>query len=171
MPTNFSVSGPYKVPTYRGNGGRTITDENVRQFWDKHEVFGASRGCYVFGIRAGRGLTPGYVGKATKSFRQETFAHHKLTRYQQFLIEYKRGTPVIFFVVAPKKKGVPNGKRIVQLESFLLFRLFHVAANHDLLNIRGTKAERWSIVGVIRSSQGKPSASAQLFKQIMKISK
>src|ERR1700674_4784540 len=43
--------------------------------------------------KPGKGLTPGYVGKATKSFRQEAFAHHKLTRYHQFLVEYKRGTP------------------------------------------------------------------------------
>lgn len=91
MGTQFMVRGPLAVPCYQGKAGRTITDDNVRDFWSCHGDAGEERGCYVFGIRAGRGLTPGYVGKATRSFRQEVFTHHKLTRYQQFLADYVKG--------------------------------------------------------------------------------
>ncbi len=166
MATTFLVEGPLNVPYYQGKAGRTITDDDIKTFWLKHEVISKGRGCYVFGIRAGKGLTPGYVGKATKSFKQETFAPHKLTRYQQFLADYQKGTPVLFFVTAPKKKGAPNSAHIRQLETFLI--QVALASNPELLNIKGTKAERWGIAGVLRS-KGKPSASAQQFKRLMKV--
>ncbi len=166
MATTVSVEGPLKVPCYQGRVGRTITDKNIRDFWRKHAALSKGRGCYVFGIRTGGGLTPGYVGKATKLFKQETFAHHKITRYQRFLVDYQKGTPVIFFITAAKKKGAPNSAHISQLETFLI----HVALalNPELLNIKGTKVEQWAIVGVLRS-KGKPSKSAQQFKKLMKI--
>ncbi|MBK6688480.1 MAG: hypothetical protein IPG45_28670 [Deltaproteobacteria bacterium] len=93
MKTIFTVERPRDVPVYAGKGGRTITNENVQSFWGDNDDLGGRKGCYIFGIRAGKGWTPGYVGKATKSFKQEVFAHDKLTRYQQFLADYKRGTP------------------------------------------------------------------------------
>src|SRR5947208_1544865 len=139
MATLFEVIGPREVLVYQGKAARTITDENVRQFWEANADIANLRGCYVFGIRAGRGLTPGYVGRATKLFKQEAFAHHKLTRYQQFLADYQKGTPVLFFVVAPKKKGAPNDAHVRGLEDFLIQT--GLAANPDLLNIKGTKAE------------------------------
>lgn len=123
MATVFSIDGPREVPYFQGKGGRTILDENVRQFWEKNAEIAESRGCYVFGIRAGKGLTPAYVGKATKTFKQEVFSHHKLTRYQQFLANYQKGTPILFFVVAPTKRGVPNISHIEELEDFLASRL------------------------------------------------
>ena len=163
----FVVEGPFKVPVYEGKGGRTITDENVRDFWATHADYRARRGCYVFAMRAGKGSTPGYVGMATKGFKTEVFAPHKLTRYQQFLADYAKGTPVLFFVVEPAAKGAPNLKQIRDLERFLI--QVGVAANADLLNIKGTKAEEWGIAGVLRGGVGKPSQSAKLFKAMMAI--
>jgi hypothetical protein len=151
---------------YQGKAGRTITDENVRGFWAANTDLAKKRGCYVFGIRAGKGLTPGYVGRATKSFKQEVFAHHKLTRYQQFLADYQKGTPVIFFLVVPTKKGALNASHLRDLEIFLIQT--GLAANADLLNIRGTKTEQWGIAGILRA-KGKPSKSALLFRQLMKL--
>lgn len=139
MATIFSIEGPREVPYYQGKAGRTITDDNVRQFWEDNDDLMRRRGCYVFGIRAGKGLTPAYVGRATKSYKQEVFAHHKLTRYQQFLADYQRGTPVLFFIIAPKRKGAPNSVHIGELEDFLIQT--GLAANPELLNIKGTKAE------------------------------
>lgn len=167
MPTQFLVDGPRDVPFYKGKGGRTLTDDNVKDFWARNSDIGKRRGCYVFGIRAGKGFTPGYVGQATKSFKQEAFTHHKLTRYQQFLADRLKGTPVIFFVVAPQKAGATNTSHIGQLEDFLLQA--GVAANPHLMNIKGTKLEEWSIAGVIRGGGGKPSQSAKDFRSLMKI--
>ena len=121
----------------------------------------------MFGIRAGKGWTPAYVGKATKSFKREIFAHHKLTRYQQFLVDYQKGTPVLFFAVAPTKKGAPNAAHMGELEKFLIQT--GLAANQDLMNIKGTKAEEWGIAGVLRGGKGKASQAARDFKKIMKL--
>jgi hypothetical protein len=120
MATLFTVKGPYKIPIYQGRAGRTITDENTDGFWKRYPDLASERGCYVFGIRAAKGYRPAYAGKATKTFKQEVFSHHKLTRYQQYLADVSRGTPVLFFVISPKKKGAPNSKHIGQLEEFLI---------------------------------------------------
>jgi hypothetical protein len=167
MATIFSVDGPLDVPFYKGVAGRTITDKNIHAFWATHSELGSRRGCYVFGVRAGRGLTPAYVGKATKSFKQEVFAHHKLTRYQQFLVDYRKGTPVLFFLLAPKKTGAPNSAHISALEDFLIQT--GVAANPALLNIKGTKAEDWGISGVLRGGKGKPSWSAKSLRRLLNL--
>jgi hypothetical protein len=167
MPTLFLVEGPRTVPFYQGRAGRTITDDNVRKFWEENSDVADLRGCYVFGIRTGKGLTPAYVGKATRSFRIETFSNNKLTRYQQFLADYQKGTPVLFFVVAPRKRGAPNSSHIGQLEDFLIQA--GVAANSDLLHVKGTKAEEWGIAGILRGRVGKPSFSAQQFRKLMKL--
>jgi len=166
--TVFVPRGPFPVPCYRGKAARTITPEGVQEFWRGHPALATATGCYVFGIRAGGGFTPGYVGKATKSFRQEVFAPHKLAKYQQFLADYIKGTPVLFFLLSPTKKGKPNTKHIANLEQFLIQE--GVAANPQLLNVKGTQAEQWGIKGLLRSGQGKPSAAAREFKKIMKSS-
>ena len=166
MATIFSIEGPFEVPFYQGKAGRTITDENVKQFWEDKPALAEERGCYVFGVRAGKELTPAYVGKATRAFRGEAFSHHKLTRYQQFLADYQRGTPIIFFIVAPRKRGAPNSVHIHGLEEFLIQTA--LAANADLLNIKGTRAEEWGIAGLLRGGKGKPSDGARQFRRLMK---
>jgi hypothetical protein len=81
MLTNIAAIGPREVPFHRGRAGRTITDENVREFWKHNSDAANGRGCYVFRIRASRDFTPGYVGQATRRFKQEVFAPHELARY------------------------------------------------------------------------------------------
>jgi len=141
--TTFSVKGPFKVPYHQAKAGRTIRDNEVKAFWSKHKGLAGERGCYVFGMRASRGLTPGYVGIATKGFKGETFTPHKVSKYQQFLADYQKGTPVLFFVVAPRRKGAPNKDHMKQLEDFLI--QVGVATNPNLLNVRGTKSAEWGI--------------------------
>lgn len=153
--------------TTKGVAGRTITGDNVGEFWESNPDLAESRGCYVFGIKAGRGYTPAYVGKATKTFRQEVFAAHKLAKYQQFLADYRKGTPILFFVVAPSKRGAPNHAHIKDLEDFLI--QMGLAANPDLLNIKGTQMEEWGIAGVLRGGQGKPAKDAIQFKKMLKL--
>ena len=121
----------------------------------------------MFGIRAGKGLTPGYVGRAIGNFKSEAFAHHELTRYQQFLADYQKGTPILFFLVAPRKRGAFNAAHVKELERFLI--QVGLTANPDLLNIKGTKAEEWGVTGVIRGGKGKPNQDAKLFRKLMNI--
>ncbi len=168
MATNFVVYGPLEVPCYQGSAGRTITPENISEFWEHNNEFAKDKGCYVFGIKAGKGYTPAYVGKATKSFKQEVFAAHKLAKYQQFLVDYQKGTPVLFIVAVPSgKRGATNATHIGELEDFLI--QVGLAANDELLNIKGTKMEEWGIAGVLRGGKGKPAKGATEFRKMMKV--
>jgi hypothetical protein len=78
-----------------------------------------------------------------------------------------KGTPILFFVVAPKKKGAVNSAHISLLEDYLIQTALN--ANPGLLNIKGTKAEEWGILGLIRSGKGKPSAAVKTLKRMLKI--
>ena len=165
--TNFVVHGPLEVPRHRGKGGWTIIQDNVAQFWEDNPSLRFGRGCYVFGIQAGKGFTPGYVGQAKATFKQEVFSSDKIMKYQQFLANYKKGTPVLFFVAAPKKRGAPNVNHIKDLEDYLI--TIGVTANPSLLNIKGTKTEEWGILGVLRGGRGKPTNAATDFRRMMKL--
>jgi hypothetical protein len=158
----FSVEGPFQVPTYDGKVARVIDEDSFSRFWERIEI-ADDRGCYVFGIRAGRGIKPIYVGRATKTFRQEVFTSHKLWKYQQCLADTKKGIPVMFFVVSPSSRGKPNVKVIKELEDFLIQTA--VSKNPDLLNVKGTSKADWGINGVIRGRQGQPSISALALKK------
>jgi len=70
-------------------------------------------------------------------------------------------------VVLPVKKGNPNATHIGDLEKFLIQT--GLAANPELLNIKGTKAAEWGISGVLRGGKGKQSEAARDFKKFMKL--
>lgn len=161
----FTVSGPCKVPIYAGKAARTITADQVKAFWKINPSVAAKRGCYIFAIRSGGGITPLYVGRATRTFKQEVFAPHKLAKYQQALADYLRGAPVLFFITSPTGRGAPNRTVIADLEDFLIQTA--VAANPDLLNVRGTRSGDWEIAGVLRSGVGRPSQAARALKSCL----
>jgi hypothetical protein len=161
------VTGPFSVPFYVGKGGRTITDDDVKEFWRQNRKYENRKGCYVFAIRAGKGYTPGYVGKATKRLGREVFEYHKLTRYQQFLVDYGKGTPVLFFLVAQEKKGKPNHSQISKIEKYLID--LAITANPNLLNQKSTKPPKWGIQGVIRGGKGKVTAVTRVFRRMLRI--
>lgn len=167
MATLFTVHGPLAVPVYSGKGGRTITPEDISKFWKTNGALEAAFGCYVFAIRAGRGYTPGYVGQAKKTFKQEVFSPHKLAKYQQFLADYAKGTPVIFLVASPVKTGARNLSHVGDLEDFLIQTA--VSVNPNLLNIQGTAQAEWGITGVLRAGKGKRSYAAREFVRCLKI--
>src|SRR5579864_4552680 len=95
---SFEVHGPFRIVFEKRKGGRTLVFDD---FWSKdaeaHYLAG-ERGCYVFAMQ-NRGLTPIYVGKATKSFKQETFNAANRNKYHNGFSEYARGTPLMYFVV------------------------------------------------------------------------
>jgi len=57
------------------------------------------------------------------------------------LADYRKGTLILFLVMAPTKRGAPNITHINELEDFLI--QIALAANPDLLNIKGTQMEEW----------------------------
>ncbi|MBZ0226633.1 MAG: hypothetical protein K8F51_11785 [Comamonas sp.] len=98
------------------------------------------------------------MGKATKSFGQECFTSHKLGKCNQILADYTKGSLVLFLFESPQGKKAPT-YQIDLLENFLIQSALSV--NDELLNIKKTKQESWSIRGLVRSSAGKPSKPAK----------
>lgn len=163
---SFSVKGPFDVPYTKFKVGRGITAEDIAKFWGMHSALAAERGCYLFGFKASKGSKPIYVGKATKSFKQEVFTDHKQNKYTQGFRDQQKGTPILFFVCLNRTKGVVNKTAIDEAESYLIQS--GLAANKKLLNDKKTKVETWSIGGIVRS-KGKPSASAVEFRKFVKL--
>jgi hypothetical protein len=83
------------------------------------------------------------------------------------LADYAKGTPVIFLVASPVKKGARNLSHIGDLEDFLIQTA--VSVNPNLLNIQGTAQADWGIAGVIRAGKGKRSNAAGEFVRCLKI--
>ena len=147
----FEVHGPYKLPFEKRPGGRTLVLNNFWSVGSEAHDLSQKRGCYVFAMR-GRGLTPIYVGKATKNFKQEAFNPSNRHKFHNGFSEYAKGTPVIYFIVHPLQQGQTNAKQIAQIEDFLIQA--GIAKNPNLQNIKGTQQPSWSIKGVIRSNAG-----------------
>jgi len=163
--TEYEVRGPFKVPIEKRPAGRKIGDPE--EFWEKNEHLKEKKGIYVFGMRAGKGIVPYYVGKTATGFQHEAFHFHKLDKYNDALLEYKRGKPVMFFIVRPVKRGTVKKKEISKIEDFLI--QVGIAKNSGLLNVRGTKQPKWTIAGVIRSNRGQSTKAARQFKAMMNL--
>lgn len=160
--TSFVVHGPFELEFEKRNGGRTLQFDN---FWGRGsgaQHLAGKTGCYVFAIR-NRTLIPIYVGKATKSFKQETFNPGNKHKYHDGFSQYAKGTPVMYFVVHPDQRGRTNTHQIGQIEEFLIQA--GAARNPDIQNVKGAQQPGWKIKGVIRSGVGKrSSAEADLRK-------
>jgi hypothetical protein len=159
---SFKVHGPFEIPYQKRKGGRTLVFDD---FWSEDSAahyLVDECGCYVFAIKTGRGLTPIYVGQATKTFRQETFNPPNRHKYHDGFSEYAKGKPVMFFVVHPNQQGRRNEKAIAAIEDFLIQA--GIAKNPELQNVRGAQRPKWSIQGVIRSGKGKRSKGETAFR-------
>ena len=163
--SEFTVEGPYNIPIEKHPGGRTIP-KDLGSFWTLTGNLGERRGCYVFAFRVGKGYKPVYVGKATKGFEQECFAHHKIaSHYYPALHRLANRPPVMFFICQEVRKGKPNESEIRDIESFLT--KLAAAKNPDLSNVKGKKLPEWSIQGVVRSGKGKPTGAAKALKKML----
>lgn len=161
--TIFKVEGPFDVPTQPKVASKMVA-EDLSCFWQHCHALKLKVGCYVFAVRAGRGMTPLYVGKTTNAFEKECFTDHKINHYNYALAPYKKGTPVMFFVSYPAKKGKVSASDISDLEDFLI--QVGRTINPDLRNIKGAKEPTWGIKGVIRSGKGKANCSEKAFRQV-----
>jgi hypothetical protein len=118
----------------------------------------------VFAVKTRRGLTPVYVGKAAKTFKQETFNPQNKYKYTDGFSEYGVGKPVIFFVVHPPQRGRRNEKHIEEVEDFLIQT--GAAKNFRLQNVRGAQTPEWSIQHVVRGGKGKPTDVERDFRRL-----
>lgn len=163
--TQFICHGPLLIEPTKQAGGKVITKGTAEKFWDKYPEYRNSVGCYIYGRRAGKGITPLYIGRATKSFEQEVFAADKLNKYQVGLLQSKKGNPVIFLLCYPTKKGKTNISHITALEKFLIQQ--GALKNPQLLNVHHNNIPVWGITGVLRSKTKKPTKDAKAFRAML----
>lgn len=174
---NFYPHSPVIIP--RQETGLIAADKySLSSFWDQFDADSAdnlsgSIGCYIFSIRAGRGILPWYVGLAEKqSFRKECFAPHKIDHYNNAIARRRKGTPMLTLVAkyTPGSKLMsPNGgehRDIQHLETMLIATCLN--RNPELLNLRDTKLFREMVVpGLLNGGKGNPSASVVAFKELI----
>lgn len=164
---NFIVSGPFIVPTTKLKNGRMIAKENINEFWLENKEFENAIGCYVFAFRAGKGIKPIYIGKATKGFKQEIFTEHKKNKYHEGFALQGKGTPVMYFVYLEKSQGKPNNRAIDEVETYLIQSA--MVANPEILNDRKTAVSQWSVDGIVRSRPGKSGNASSSLKKCLNI--
>ncbi len=170
MATELCVEGPFEI-SYSGSAkSKRINRDGAREFWNDpaKDYLRKKKGCYIFALRAGRGATPYYVGKASKGFKQEVMTSHKIVHYNDALHERGGGTPVMYFVCPLGNKNKVATTDLNHMEKDLI--QYAHSKNPNLTNVQNTKnLPEWSIRGVIRSSKGKPSAAAAGFRTMMGI--
>lgn len=164
----LEVSEAFEVGCERAKKGsaKRIAQQDCKTFWNTEaNHYATKQGCYVFGLRAGKGCTPWYVGKTKdQSFKKECFGHFQLHKYNDVLFRHN-GTPVIYFVAGSGNKNVLPKRIINELEHFLIQQGRY--ANPNIRNTAHAKEPEWGIKGVIRSGKGKPDTQSKNFCKMM----
>jgi hypothetical protein len=160
---NFDVFGPFIIPR---NKTRTLIDDNrLNELQEKAEkkMKGLSEacGCYVFAIRAAKGYTPWYVGRAKKTaIIKEAFNPTNLKNYHKVLNnKIKAGVPVMF--LSPMLTESENRFRkpsegldaIDFLETWLIGEALR--KNGELINVQKTKyLKNLRVRGIFNAKKG-----------------
>lgn len=168
------VFGPFDVP--RCKAKRMIDDSRIRNFWEKREEttkgLPYASGCYIFGIRAGKGATPWYVGQAKNTFLGECFMPDKLLRYNKILADLKKGAPILLLLARQTPKGKFQKKLAADEADSLEYLLIGncLRANPRLLNISRTSFFREAEVpSLLNSPKGPPSDSAKFLRRLLNL--
>lgn len=179
----YSIHGPFEIKRVKNKKNKkTIVDhskEAKKIFWDivsekDDSDLPSSCGCYLFAIKASKGIKPWYVGLAAKqSFEKECFTHQKINIYNDVLMKCGNGTPILFLIRKLTKKGKfvkssKNGhKDIVFLETMLIGTA--IEKNPHLMNIQKTKyLKELCVPGLINTPKKKPSHPEHEFKKAIK---
>ncbi|MCO5083880.1 MAG: hypothetical protein M9955_19760 [Rhizobiaceae bacterium] len=149
-----------------------------RTFWESADSVepGLSEacGCYVFAIRAGRGIKPWYVGKAERqSFKREAVTEDKLNKYELALRAAKKGTPLLYFYARTTKArgafsrpSTSAHRDIGYLEKMLIG--LALKRNKALINKQETTLLQTMVVpGLLNTPQGGLRADASELRWVM----
>ena len=165
----FAVCGDFPIERHRNLVSRSR--DHKRIFWTavEEKVPGLSNacGCYVFVIRN----RAWYVGMAERqSFKQECFALHKITQYNEALAQVN-GNPTLLLLpkLTPSGRFASPASRghadIRLLENLLIGSA--LSRNANLQNVKGTRLLReMNVPGFLNSRQGQARANlVQRFKR------
>jgi|GEM_PF-661280 len=160
----------------------TIDKAALPGFWssvdEMHPGLSSACGIYIFGMRAGGGFTPWYVGKcnAKSGFKRECFSREKGSKYEEFLKrpEIQRGTPVLFLL--PKlgtklpfaKFSARHDPEIGWLEKE--FIQLGILANPKLINRQSTRWVRQMVIpGVMNSPPGRHDEPTRKLRRLLNL--
>jgi hypothetical protein len=162
----FVVHGPFVVPLEPNKKCKMVALD-LKAFWHTVGSVRSRRGIYVFALRAGQGIKPVYVGKTERrTFEIEAFTDRNLAhKFNPALLDYAKGTAVMFFVAHPKTHGAINRNLIDELETFLIGVAWQ--KNPCLTNIYKMPNPKWAIKGVVRAAKGKPTKAETAFRHAL----
>ena len=166
--------GEFEVPRKSRKDGRqtlNFSKDALTNFWEDVERarvgLRSGAGCYLFAVRASKGMRPWYVGQSKRAFEKECFAHHKQSIYRDVMDDTAKGTPILFLIA----RVTPTGRLSKSVQkneaNFVERKLIHDAtnANSELKNIHNARfVKNLEIPGVLNSPKGKPSDAVQSLK-------
>ncbi|MBN2269892.1 MAG: hypothetical protein JXN61_04715 [Sedimentisphaerales bacterium] len=173
---NYTIYGPFTIQKQpngliaRGHSARSTFWSGVEE---EVESLPSACGCYVFAIRAARGVKPWYVGKAVKqSFEKECLNLHQLTTYNE-VIAKRKGTPLLFLIAKKTKKGKfskpgrAHQKNIDFLETVLIGAALD--KNPKLMNIQKTKfLKRMCVPGFMNTPRRRATKAESEFRKVIR---
>jgi hypothetical protein len=176
---NYTIHGPFEI-CKKKNGLVDRSQRAQKEFWDQvqKEVkladasLPSACGCYLFAIRAGKGLKPWYVGIAQKqAFRDECFAIQKINAYNDAIAD-RRGKPLLFLIAkrTPKGKMAKPGRNGHRDASFLEDVLIATARkrNPKLMNVKKTKfLKEMCVPCIMNTPRGHPTQSEKEFERAL----
>lgn len=166
----YEIFGPFGIPR-TCNGLVDRSAEAQRKFWSEVESSDGNElpdacGCYVFAVRAAKGIVPWYVGLTEKrTFRKECLGSHQVSNYNDVLAGKEKASPLLYLVAkqTPKGRNRKPSKNIQQDIQFLEFYLMGHALNKNrrLLNQKKTKfLKSICVPGLLNTGKGPRSKSA-----------
>ena len=161
----FTVATPLEVPLDKDC---EIPPGLASDIWLGRGEIRKSCGCYIFAVPRKRGVAgwmPIYVGKTERSFEVECFAMGNLYKLCKYLRHHPPTKLLLFLVIHPVTKGVPNGRAIGELEERLIHRAY--GENRNLINKQNAKVEGWTVRGVFSKGKGKPSQPALALREVL----
>lgn len=166
----FIVSEIIQLPLIQEKCGRHLDETGAKKIFGRHRKFTEAQGCYVFGIRAGKGYKPVYVGKTTlQTLGEEVLSDGTVGKINRALLRNKKGTLVVAFVIPENKPGPNPSKLIDEVESVLIQYAYQ--KNPEIENENGIYQCAWFIDGVLNCPQGKPRDESRIFRRLVGITK
>ena len=170
----YEVFGEFEIPQKSRKDGKKTLDfskEALANFWGEVERARAGiqsgAGCYLFAVRASKGMRPWYVGQSKGAFQKECFAPHKQSIYRNVMDDTAKGTPVLFLIARVTPTGKLSKSMPKNEANFIERKLIHDAtnANPELKNIQNaTFVRTLEIPGVLNSPKGQPSDAVKRLK-------
>ena len=164
----FDVAGPFKIERFGPK--KIITKESMKLLKpvleQEEDGLSESCGCYVFGKRAGNGITPWYIGQACKTpMLKEALNSSNITNYNHIL-NGASGTPVLFVIPARTPTGKLRSRPSKSLKSLSFLERWLIAEaiekNPELFNTKETMMLRsLQVRGIFNAKQGESTAASK----------